>query len=48
MIGDVLVGTEGSGYNGVLPSLAKDHTGMKWYLSRWFVVSKKMNYSKYF
>lgn len=44
MIGDVLVGTEKSGYNGVLPSIAEDHTGTKWYLTRWFVVSKVLKW----
>lgn len=38
MIGDVLVGTKASGYNGVLPTLVDDHSGEAWYLRRWFVV----------
>lgn len=39
ILGDIFVGTEASGYNGVLPSLLDDHSGSAWYLSRWFLVS---------
>lgn len=38
IIGDLLVGTEKSGYNGLITSMLDIHTGDVWYVSRFFVV----------
>lgn len=38
IIGDLLVGTEETGYNGLVSTVFKSQTGKVWYASRWFVV----------
>jgi len=38
IIGDLLVGTEETGYNGLVSTVLNTHNGDKWYASRWFVV----------
>lgn len=47
IIGDLLVGTEETGYNGLVSTVLNTHNGDKWYASRWFVVRLCSSFQKF-